>query len=70
MGCMSAPCDYPRDRAALEALGQVYDPAYAAVAALESALEAAEKVGIPMTDERLNAYGRRIRAIARTSWQR
>jgi DNA-binding transcriptional MerR regulator len=56
--------DYPRARAALQALGQVYDPAYAAVAALESALDAAEKVGIPMTDERLHAYGRHIRAIA------
>jgi DNA-binding transcriptional MerR regulator len=55
---------YPRARAALEALGQVYDPRYAAVAQLESALEAAEAAGMPISDERLLEYGRRLREIA------
>lgn len=55
---------YPRARAALEALGQVYDPRYAAVAQLESALEAAEAAGMPISDERLIEYGRRLREIA------
>src|SRR5262245_4125316 len=34
--------DYPRARAVLEKLGQVYDPRFAAVAQLERALENAE----------------------------
>jgi DNA-binding transcriptional MerR regulator len=55
---------YPRARAALEALGQVYDPRYAAVAQLESALEAAEAAGMPISDDRLLEYGRRLREIA------
>ncbi|CAM3216567.1 MerR family transcriptional regulator [Prescottella defluvii] len=61
----AAPADdYPRARAVLERLGQVYDPSYPAVAQLDRALAAAEDVGIPMTDERLDAYGRHIRGIA------
>jgi DNA-binding transcriptional MerR regulator len=56
--------DYPRAKAALEKLGQVYDPRFVAVAQLERALRAAEEVGIPMTDERLEVYGRHIRGIA------
>jgi DNA-binding transcriptional MerR regulator len=55
---------YPRARAALEALGQVYDPHYAAVAQLESALAATEAAGMPMSEERLLEYGRRLREIA------
>lgn len=55
---------YPRARAALEALGQVYDPHYAAVAQLESALAAAEAAGMPISEERLIEYGRRLREIA------
>lgn len=55
---------YPRARAALEALGQVYDPHYAAVAQLESALAAAEAAGMPISEERLLEYGRRLREIA------
>ncbi|MCA1006008.1 MerR family transcriptional regulator [Rhodococcus hoagii] len=56
--------DYPRARAVLERLGQVYQPAYPVVAQLERALAAAEDVGIPMTDERLDAYARHVRGIA------
>lgn len=56
--------EYPRARAAIGRLGQVYDPRFAAVAQLERALQAAEDVGIPMTDERLEVYGRAIRRIA------
>ncbi|MGO4200746.1 MerR family transcriptional regulator [Rhodococcus sp. TAF43] len=56
--------DYLRARAVLERLGQVYEPSYPAVAQLDRALAAAEDVGIPMTDERLDAYGRHIRGIA------
>lgn len=55
---------YPRARAALQALGQVYDPHYAAVAQLESALAAAEAAGMPISEERLLEYGRRLREIA------
>jgi DNA-binding transcriptional MerR regulator len=55
---------YPRARRALEALGQVYDPHYAAVAQLESALAAAEAAGMPISEERLLEYGHRLREIA------
>jgi DNA-binding transcriptional MerR regulator len=55
---------YPRARRALEALGQVYDPHYAAVAQLESALAAAETAGMPISEERLLEYGHRLREIA------
>lgn len=54
----------PRAKALLDKLGQVYDPRFVAVGQLERALQAAEDVGIPMTDERLAAYGRHIRGIA------
>ncbi|MHA6669118.1 MerR family transcriptional regulator [Homoserinimonas sp. A447] len=56
--------EYPRAKAALEKLGQVYDPEYAAVAQFERALAAAEAVGLPMSDERLLGYGRHIMGIA------
>jgi len=56
--------DYPRARAALERLGQVYDPRFAATAQLEQALAAAERAGMPIDDRRLDAYGRHVRAIA------
>lgn len=55
---------YPRARAALESLGQVYDPRFAAVAQLETALEAAEAAGMPISEQRLLEYGRRLREIA------
>ncbi|WP_400994360.1 MerR family transcriptional regulator [Agromyces sp. GXQ0307] len=58
------PDPYPRARAALEALGQVYDPRFPAVAQLETALAAAEDAGLPMSDERLLAYGRSLRELA------
>lgn len=58
------PDPYPRARAALEALGQVYDPRFAAVAQLESALAATEAAGMPISEDRLLEYGRRLREIA------
>ncbi|MDI9972745.1 MerR family transcriptional regulator [Rhodococcus sp. IEGM 1307] len=56
--------EFPRARAVLDRLGQVYDPRYVAVGQLERALEGLEEAGIPMTDERLDAYGRHVRGIA------
>ncbi|MFC7449332.1 MerR family transcriptional regulator [Rhodococcus daqingensis] len=56
--------DHPRARRLLDRLGQVYDPAFPAVGQLERALKAVEDVGIPMTDERIDAYGRHIMGIA------
>ncbi|MEI5583384.1 MULTISPECIES: MerR family transcriptional regulator [unclassified Agromyces] len=61
---------FPRARAALEALGQVYDPDYAAVAQLEAALAATEAAGMPMTSDRLLAYGRRLHEIAEYDLER
>lgn len=55
---------YPRAHAALAALGQVYDPDFAAVGQLEGALAAAEAAGMPITPERLARYGRAVRDIA------
>lgn len=55
---------FPRARAALETLGQVYDPRFAAVAQLESALAATEAAGMPLSQDRLLEYGRRLREIA------
>jgi DNA-binding transcriptional MerR regulator len=55
---------FPRARAALEALGQVYDPDFAAVGQLEGALAAAETAGMPITPERLARYGRAVADIA------
>lgn len=62
----SAPArdDYPRARAVLERLGQLYDPRYTAVAQLEAALEAAEAAGLPVTDERVDVYGAAARRVA------
>lgn len=56
--------DFPRARAALEKIGQLYDPRFTAVAQLERALEAVEAAGMPMDDERLAVYGRSIRQLA------
>jgi DNA-binding transcriptional MerR regulator len=58
------PDDYPRARAALEKLGQVYDPRYAAVAQLDRAIAAAEAGGVPLTDARLEVYGDAMRKVA------
>lgn len=58
------PDPFPRARAALEALGQVYDPRFAAVAQLESALAATEAAGMPLSHDRLLEYGGRLREIA------
>ncbi|WP_308467836.1 MerR family transcriptional regulator [Rathayibacter soli] len=56
--------DFPRARAALAKLGQLYDPHFIAVAQLDRALDAVEEAGIPLTDERLTAYAEHLRAIA------
>ncbi|KAA0022346.1 MerR family transcriptional regulator [Antrihabitans cavernicola] len=61
---VSSDGDFPRAEAVLADLGQVYDPSYVGVAQLESALRAAEEVGIPMTDDRLRAYGKHIMGLA------
>lgn len=58
------PDPFPRARAALEALGQVYDPSFPAVAQLEAALAAAESAGMPISEERLLEYGHHVREIA------
>lgn len=58
------PTDYPRARAALECLGQTYDPGYPAVAQLERALVAAERVGVGLSERKLRAYGEHVRGIA------
>ncbi|MFF1573974.1 MerR family transcriptional regulator [Leifsonia sp. NPDC058292] len=55
---------YPLAQAAIDELGQLYDPRYAAVAQLERALEAVADAGIPMTPERLAVYGEHVRAMA------
>jgi len=55
---------YPRARAALAALGQVYDPDFAGVGQLEGALAAAEAAGMPITPDRLARYGRAVADIA------
>jgi len=56
--------EYPRAHAAITALGQVYDPRFAAVAQLERALAGVETAGIPMTADRLDVYGAHVRAMA------
>lgn len=58
------PDPFPRARSALEALGQVYDPRFAAVAQLEAALAATEAAGMPISPERLLEYGRRLHEMA------
>jgi len=55
---------YPRARAAIARLGWTWDERFTAVAQLERALAAAESSGIPLTDERLRAYGRAMHAVA------
>lgn len=59
-----AGAGYPLARAALEALGQAFDPGYAAVAQLERALQAVAQAGIPLGPERLAVYGRSLMAMA------
>ncbi|WP_417218493.1 MerR family transcriptional regulator [Arthrobacter sp.] len=56
--------DYPLARAAMESLGQVFDPGYAAVAQLERALQAVAAAGIPLGDEQLAVYGRSLMEMA------
>ena len=54
----------PRAHAALEQVGQGFEPDYPAVAQLEAALAAAEQAGMPVTAERMAVYGSHVRAIA------
>jgi DNA-binding transcriptional MerR regulator len=61
---------YPRARAALAALGQVYDPGFPAVAQLEAALAGAEAAGMALSHDRLLEYGRRLRQIAEVDLER
>lgn len=56
--------DYPRARAVLTRLGQVYDPDYPAVAQLEQSLLAAAQAGLGIDDDRIDAYGRIMRQLA------
>jgi DNA-binding transcriptional MerR regulator len=56
--------DYPRARSAIEHVGWVYDPRYAAVAQLERALAAAEAAGLPLSDDRLEVYAEQIHGVA------
>lgn len=56
--------DYPRTRALLARLGQMYDPRFTAVAQLEHALAALESAGLAMSDQRIDVYGENIREIA------
>lgn len=56
--------DYPRTRALLERLGQLYDPKFTAVAQLERALTALDSAGLTMSDRRIDVYGEHIREIA------
>ncbi|WP_353809029.1 MerR family transcriptional regulator [Agromyces sp. SYSU T00194] len=55
---------YPRAHAAIARLGWAYDPDYAAVAQLEASLAAAESAGLPMSDDRLDAYGASVHEMA------
>ncbi|MFY0406203.1 MerR family transcriptional regulator [Solicola sp. PLA-1-18] len=54
----------PRARAALESLGQVFDPAYPATAQLERALAGLEEAGIPLDGDRLRSYAAHVRGLA------
>jgi len=56
--------EHPLAKAALEQLGQVYDPRFTAVAQLDRALQAVADAGMPMSDERLDVYGRALREMA------
>lgn len=62
--------EFPRAHAAITALGQVYDPHFAAVAQLERALAGVETAGIPMTPDRLEVYGTHVRAMAEFDLER
>ena len=61
---VSTDGEFPRAQAAVEKLGQEFAPDYVAVAQLETALRAAEEVGMPMTDAHLAAYGEHVLGIA------
>ena len=56
--------DYPRARAAIETLGYTYDPRFAAVAQLESAIGAVQDAGLDWDDEIARRYGAAMTAVA------
>lgn len=56
--------EHPRARAAIEHLGWTYDETFPATWQLERALAAVEEAGIPLTDERLDAYGAALHPMA------
>ncbi|WP_286308700.1 hypothetical protein [Agromyces mangrovi Wang et al. 2018] len=56
---------YPLAREAMERLRWRVHPTYAGMAQLEQALAAASDAGLPMSDERLEAYARSLHDIAR-----
>nr|WP_238558956.1 MerR family transcriptional regulator [Rhodococcus rhodnii] len=56
---------YPRARAAADVIGLTFDPDYPAIAQLEQALARAESAGIPVTPERLAAYGEHAFGVAK-----
>lgn len=61
---VEAGADHPRARAALETIGFAYDPDYAAVAQLDSAIRAVEGAGLPWDDEVLRRYARAMTDVA------
>ncbi|MCO1339957.1 MerR family transcriptional regulator [Kocuria polaris] len=55
---------YPRAAGVAREIGTNIDPGSTAMAQLEDALEAAESVGLGISDERARVYARHVRAIA------
>lgn len=56
--------ELPRARDAITRLGWTYDPGYAATAQLERAIAAVEEAGIPLSDQRLEAYATALHGLA------
>jgi DNA-binding transcriptional MerR regulator len=56
--------DYALAKAAIGRLGWTYDGDFAATAQLDLALQAVADAGIPLTDDRLDAYGAALHRLA------
>lgn len=56
--------DHARARATIKALGLTYEPEFAAVAQLESAIRAIEGAGLPWGDTEQRRYGHAMRTVA------
>jgi DNA-binding transcriptional MerR regulator len=56
--------DLSRAKAAIEALGLTFDPRFAAVAQLESAIRALEAAGLPSDPQTLRRYGDAMARVA------